>query len=684
MLGSYNSVSTIGSTILPQGRLGDLYIAKYDEFGNVLWANPLGGAGTDYPGDVTTDKNGNCYVAGRLSVGYVWPSGFGFTDAFIAKYDSKGERKWLMTFGGKWDDGASVVKVDRLGNIYVAGSFMDTASFGSERPLVSRGREDMFIAKFDSNGTCLWAVQAGGAEADGVSGFSLDAFGNFYVTGFCTGTADFGSTIVTGSAQGDIFIAKYDSNANVIWVRQPKGEPTASESRDYPGRSAVDAAGNCLFIGTLRIPTTFGEFRLGTKAANGIFLAKYDPQGTCLWATSAEGADQWNHANDLTIDKQGNSFIVGSFQGLINFGNKKFLSWNSSRDGFIIKYDPNGLCLWVRQFGDGNVEYANSIATDGNGSLRIAGYHSNNIAFDQMSITRYGGFVVRMSDGVSSPNDEPPLRDTLGSYYSLEVGNTWYFQQSGRSGGSGFGAPYRIVTASVTKQSTIGGKIYSVIEYAGLDNSTLDPNVPFWAVPILARYDTVTGNYYEYDAKAATEVLVDSSKCSISGTYSWGTLALTDGERVLGKITALRRVMRGYNIDTRAMGLGLINSERTGFRVGAKLDLVRAIIGKNEIGTGIATGPTEGTIPDGYALRQNYPNPFNPSTTISFSLPSRSFVTLKIFDVMGREVASVISQKMAAGSYSRKWNASGFPSGVYFYQLQAGAYTETKRLVLMK
>jgi hypothetical protein len=684
VLGSYNNVSTIGSTILPQGHLGDLYIAKYDESGNVLWANPLGGAGTDYPSDVTTDKIGNCYVAGSLSVGYVWPSGFSYTDAFIAKYDAKGERKWLKTFGGKWDDGASVVKVDRLGNIYAAGSFMDTASFGNQRQLVSRGLGDIFIAKFDSNGTCLWAVQAGGAEADGVSGFSLDALGNFYVTGMCTGTAVFDSIIVTGSARQNIFIAKYDSNANVIWVRQPKGEPTASTGGDYPGRVAIDAAGNCIISGTLRIPTTFGQFRLGTTAAYGIFLAKYDPQGTCLWATSAEGEDQWDQGNDFAIDKQGNSFVVGSFAGLISFGNKRFLSWNSSRDGFIGKYDPNGICLWVKQFGAGSLEYANSIATDGKGSLWIAGYHWDKVAFDQVSITASGGFVVRMSDGVSPIIDEPPLRDTLGSYYSLEMGNTWYFQESGRSGGSGFGAPYRNVTASVTKQSTIDGKIYSVIEYTGLDNSTIDPNAPLWSVPILARYDTVTGNYYEYDTKAATEVLVDSSKCSRSGTYSWGTLTLMDAERVLGKITTLRRVMRGYNIDTRAMGLGLINSERTGFRGGAKLDLVRAIIGANEIGTGIAMGPTAGTIPHGYALEQNYPNPFNPSTTISFSLPSRSFVRLKIFDLMGREVAALVSEEMSAGNYSKEWNASGIPSGVYFYRLQAGRYTETKRLVLMR
>jgi hypothetical protein len=85
-----------------------------------------------------------------------------------------------------------------------------------------------------------------------------------------------------------------------------------------------------------------------------------------------------------------------------------------------------------------------------------------------------------------------------------------------------------------------------------------------------------------------------------------------------------------------------------------------------------------------FGLAQNYPNPFNPSTTISFTIPLRSRVTLKIFDVIGREVATLVSDELTAGNYQRQWNASGFPSGVYFYRLQAGTYTDTKRLILLK
>ena len=85
-----------------------------------------------------------------------------------------------------------------------------------------------------------------------------------------------------------------------------------------------------------------------------------------------------------------------------------------------------------------------------------------------------------------------------------------------------------------------------------------------------------------------------------------------------------------------------------------------------------------------FSLSQNYPNPFNPSTNISFSLPSKSFVSLVVYDVTGRKVATIISEDMSAGNYTRQWNAQGLSSGIYFYRLQAGNFTETKKLVLLQ
>jgi Secretion system C-terminal sorting domain len=85
-----------------------------------------------------------------------------------------------------------------------------------------------------------------------------------------------------------------------------------------------------------------------------------------------------------------------------------------------------------------------------------------------------------------------------------------------------------------------------------------------------------------------------------------------------------------------------------------------------------------------FSLEQNFPNPFNPTTNISFSLSSRSFVSLKVYDLKGREVATVVSEEMSEGNYAKQWNARNLPSGIYFYRLQAGSFKETKKLLLLK
>ena len=89
-------------------------------------------------------------------------------------------------------------------------------------------------------------------------------------------------------------------------------------------------------------------------------------------------------------------------------------------------------------------------------------------------------------------------------------------------------------------------------------------------------------------------------------------------------------------------------------------------------------------VPTNFMLYQNYPNPFNPTTKIQFSLPSRSFVSLKIFDILGKEVSTIVSKELSAGIHLRQWNAKDSPNGVYFYRLQAGNFIEVKKLVLLK
>jgi hypothetical protein len=89
-------------------------------------------------------------------------------------------------------------------------------------------------------------------------------------------------------------------------------------------------------------------------------------------------------------------------------------------------------------------------------------------------------------------------------------------------------------------------------------------------------------------------------------------------------------------------------------------------------------------LPEGYCLHQNYPNPFNPSTTIRFSLPKSGYVTLKVYDILGREVETLLSGERTAGAYAVEWTPNNLASGVYLYRIQAGAFSDVKRLVLLK
>jgi len=100
--------------------------------------------------------------------------------------------------------------------------------------------------------------------------------------------------------------------------------------------------------------------------------------------------------------------------------------------------------------------------------------------------------------------------------------------------------------------------------------------------------------------------------------------------------------------------------------------------------SGITAVDDPAQAPVQFALRQNYPNPFNPSTSITFTIPAASFVSLKVFNILGREVGILVSEELRKGIYTRYWDGSGHPGGVYFYRLKAGDFTATRKLVLMK
>jgi flagellar hook assembly protein FlgD len=139
----------------------------------------------------------------------------------------------------------------------------------------------------------------------------------------------------------------------------------------------------------------------------------------------------------------------------------------------------------------------------------------------------------------------------------------------------------------------------------------------------------------------------------------------------------LRKAFWNYQMITNDKSLGMHNPALT----------VQVLLTSKLYAVGVQQNGTE--IPVKFELSQNYPNPFNPSTKISFSLPKAELVTIKIYDLTGKEIATLVNSKKAAGKYTTDWmgtdaNGKAVSSGVYFYKIVAGNYIETKRMVFLK
>jgi hypothetical protein len=105
---------------------------------------------------------------------------------------------------------------------------------------------------------------------------------------------------------------------------------------------------------------------------------------------------------------------------------------------------------------------------------------------------------------------------------------------------------------------------------------------------------------------------------------------------------------------------------------------------RNPTGNTIGIKNISSEIPSSYSLQQNYPNPFNPATNIKFAIPKNEFVKITVFDMLGKEIETLVNEQLAPGTYETNWNASNYPSGVYFYKLSAGDFSETKKMLLLK
>ncbi len=192
----------VGSHNLISKGYRDFFIQKLDANGDLLWANSYGGKLIDFGEYAHIDDKGNVYITGYFTdTVHFSPGNPNYTlvakrarDVFIEKLDDQGNFLWAKSFGGSGSDWGHAVTVDKVGNIYIAGSYEDTVDFDPGTAVYnknSNGNHDVYIQKLDDNGNFLWAGSVGGSLMDDGLGLAVDNANNIYVTGYFEGTVDF-------------------------------------------------------------------------------------------------------------------------------------------------------------------------------------------------------------------------------------------------------------------------------------------------------------------------------------------------------------------------------------------------------------------------------------------------------------------------------------------------------------
>jgi hypothetical protein len=201
----------------------DCYVAKYSNAGNVLWAKSAGGKKTDKGQSVSAGKDNTVYVTGNFYSDSIYFNNFflinfgsNSSDIFIAKYDSIGNIIWLRSGGGTNSDGATAISINKQQDIFITGSFWSSVINFDNRPLYNTGLSNVFIAKYNSSGNIIYAQSAIGSMDNRASSICNDSIGNVYLTGGFSGAfMIFGNDTIHNNGTGtstDIFIAKIDTN----------------------------------------------------------------------------------------------------------------------------------------------------------------------------------------------------------------------------------------------------------------------------------------------------------------------------------------------------------------------------------------------------------------------------------------------------------------------------------------
>lgn len=369
----------------------DIFIEKINNLGVVQWAVKAGGIGPDRGLSIKTDAAGNSFITGYFygtaTFGSTNITASGSSqDIFIAKYDNSGTLVWVTSAGGISGDIGNGINIDGSGNVFITGQFIGTSTFGSfsltsmTDPTTSSPSIDIFTAKLNSSAVFQWAKKGSAPYTDRGLDVATDNSGNVFVTGQFSDSITF-DVVHYNNSNNAIFLIKYDENGNEDWFRKISGTQSIAYGITVDSLTNIfltgDFQGNLIFWGTPNFTMTNGY-------TNGIFIAKYNSMADLIWATSAGSSSEVSSRN-IALDDSSNAYIVGNFRCKLSsfadqYGQGTFNSVGYT-DIFTAKYNSAGDWQWARNFGGHHEDNGVGITLNNSGQVLLTGSFTDSIVF---------------------------------------------------------------------------------------------------------------------------------------------------------------------------------------------------------------------------------------------------------------------------------------------------------------
>jgi hypothetical protein len=322
----------------------------------------------------------------------------GNTDIYLAKYDPSGGLVWAFGIGGPGVDQVYQVAVDPFGNAYLAGSFADEVDFAPGDAVAAAragGERDGFVAKYGPTGELLWVTPLNPIGDDAVLALSLDSAGNVVAAGIAGAVAltpeQAGGRV--GVRRGDAFAFRLNPDGQLTWSSIL---PTSSEGVDPVGLAAGRAGEIYLattYTGTVRVAIGNGLIDETSKGGTDLLLMRIGPTGNLDWSKTVGGAANVTPGTGgLALDRAGNLLIAGTFDGILDMGGDGLSVLESKGQGdlFVASYTPDGALRWATGIGGPEPDGGMRVVADAAGYVYVAGWSSG----DLPAMAGEGGQVV--------------------------------------------------------------------------------------------------------------------------------------------------------------------------------------------------------------------------------------------------------------------------------------------------